>query len=714
MPDRLKIHVVLNSHIDPVWLWRRGQGIDEVLATARTACNILRDYPEAIMTRGEAWFYETVEKCDPELFRRIRSYYDEGRWDIVGGWHVQADCNLPSRDIFMKHAEIGRRYFRDKFGCEVKTAYNVDSFGHAAFLPSILRECGFDNYVFMRPGRKEKELPAAVFKWQAPDGRSVNAFRIEESYSTSLYDYPSFYEMLLEKTLKAADVSLGHVMLFVGTGDHGGGPARREIEWIMEKREARGDIELAFSSPDIFFAEIAAENKELPVVRDELQHHAIGCYSAVGRIKREVRDSARLLEYAEPYARDAQRYEEEWKKVLFATFHDILAGTSIESAYSDIYEDLGSARSFARNLIEAEIRRKNASLKPCSRQRLIFDNLSGADFCGWHQFTPWIIFPAFAENCFFRMLDEKGHGIPLQRITGESPACRNFHFAARIAVPAHGRRIYRLEILNRKPECRIQKSDLCLECGPHGISSLKLGRKKYLASPSMVCVFTDKSDTWSHGMNSYPVVSPKVFKGGTEWEDDYDGDFIYSRFNVMKVQGGSLCYEIRTYAEEEYVDCHLRLNWHDSHKLVKMVFKPSFKVRKRIDGVSGGFIERKLNGEEYPMEGCVVLSGEGGESLAFVSDDITSLDVQQDGTVRLTLLRSPQYADHFPWEKSPKFAITEQGYTDITLRIIPQRKYDARIIGQSIAELKNPIFFSETTNGVRRVVIDNRVVDIED
>lgn len=57
------LHLVLNSHLDPVWLWTGDQGIGDVIATARTACDLLDDYPEIYLTRGEAWFYETVEHC---------------------------------------------------------------------------------------------------------------------------------------------------------------------------------------------------------------------------------------------------------------------------------------------------------------------------------------------------------------------------------------------------------------------------------------------------------------------------------------------------------------------------------------------------------------------------------------------------------------------------------------------------------------------------
>jgi len=34
-----------NAHIDPVWLWTWPQGVDESLATCRSACDMLDEYP---------------------------------------------------------------------------------------------------------------------------------------------------------------------------------------------------------------------------------------------------------------------------------------------------------------------------------------------------------------------------------------------------------------------------------------------------------------------------------------------------------------------------------------------------------------------------------------------------------------------------------------------------------------------------------------------
>ena len=139
------VHIILNSHLDPVWLWRLEQGIDEALSTARTACDLLDAYPEIHLTRGEAWFYETVERHDPATFERLRSHIAAGRLHVVGGWYVQPDCNLASPETYRRHNEFGGAYFREKFGVKVRTGYNVDSFGHGAFLPDFYREAGVVN-----------------------------------------------------------------------------------------------------------------------------------------------------------------------------------------------------------------------------------------------------------------------------------------------------------------------------------------------------------------------------------------------------------------------------------------------------------------------------------------------------------------------------------------------------------------------------------------
>jgi hypothetical protein len=59
------IHMIFNAHIDPVWLWPWQAGLDEVLATCRSACNLLDSDDDLIFNQGEAWAYQQIERLDP-------------------------------------------------------------------------------------------------------------------------------------------------------------------------------------------------------------------------------------------------------------------------------------------------------------------------------------------------------------------------------------------------------------------------------------------------------------------------------------------------------------------------------------------------------------------------------------------------------------------------------------------------------------------------
>ena len=128
----------------------------------------------------------------------------EGRWRIVGGMVVQPDCNLPAGESFERQLRYGQRCFRELVGATATVGYNVDSFGHDAYLPRALRGAGMDAYVFMRPGPGEKELPCPAFRWRAPDGCEVAAFRICGGYSAWDPEFPGHVRRAAESARPAA------------------------------------------------------------------------------------------------------------------------------------------------------------------------------------------------------------------------------------------------------------------------------------------------------------------------------------------------------------------------------------------------------------------------------------------------------------------------------------------------------------------------------
>lgn len=178
-----KLYVIGNSHMDPIWLWRLREGRSTWLNTCRSVVRMMRKYPFLKFCRSSSACYGWIESCDPALFGEIRQLVEEGRWELVGGWVEQSDTIITSGEILLRQTEYGKRYFREKFGRDVRIGYSVDAFGQNAGLPKLLKTGGFDRYVFMRPMEHEKSMPD-LFRWRGDDGSLVTTFRIKQAYCT--------------------------------------------------------------------------------------------------------------------------------------------------------------------------------------------------------------------------------------------------------------------------------------------------------------------------------------------------------------------------------------------------------------------------------------------------------------------------------------------------------------------------------------------------
>jgi len=289
----MRVHMIGNAHIDPVWLWPWQAGVDEALATMASAADRCDEYPEFIFTRGEAWLYQQVERIRPDLSVRIKKLIERGQWHITGGQFLQPDLNLPTLEGLHRQITYGQRYFRNRFGVSPTIGYNVDSFGHTASLPDILVEHGYDGYIFCRPNQQQVALPANVFVWRGVGGAEVTAFRIFPTYVANFSELTGQVRLAIENV----DPALGHAMCFYGVGNHGGGPTKAMIVWIIAHRDFEGH-ELVFSTPQAFMEAIAPKRGSLPTVALELQHTFPGCYSVMHDVKSAQRHGEHLLDQA--------------------------------------------------------------------------------------------------------------------------------------------------------------------------------------------------------------------------------------------------------------------------------------------------------------------------------------------------------------------------------------------------------------------------------
>ena len=349
------LHLISNAHLDPVWQWEWEEGAAAAVSTFRCAARFCREFDNYVFCHNESLIYRWVEEYEPPLFREIQELVRLGKWHIMGGWHVQPDCNMPSGEAFARQITEGRRYFKEKFGVEPTTAINFDPFGHTRGLVQLLAKSGYDSYMFCRPGQSECPLPAETFEWVGYDGSSVIGTRSAGGYGTGLGH-------ALDKirgTMPGVTDENPLGFCLWGVGDHGGGPSRQDIaainQFIDEARE-QGVTVLHSTTEDWFAAvraRVAETGQPLPRHEGDLNSWAPGCYTSQVQVKQKYRAVENALFKAEKIAVHAEalglmaypaaELGEALYDMLTVQFHDMLPGSSIQPAEQMIMRMLDHA-----------------------------------------------------------------------------------------------------------------------------------------------------------------------------------------------------------------------------------------------------------------------------------------------------------------------------------------------------------------------------------
>ena len=705
MTERRVLHMIGNAHIDPVWLWQWPEGYQEVRATFRSAVDRLDEYPEFVFTCDSSLFFQWIAESDPELLERVREHVAGGRFQVVGGWWIEPDCNLPSGESLVRHALYGQRLLRETFGITATTGANLDSFGHAATIPQILAQSGCDYYVFLRPGPAEKpDLPAPLFRWRSPDGSSVAAYRIPHEYCAPKDDLGEH----VAKAVATLPDDGGEYAVFYGVGNHGGGPTTANLEQI---RSMNGDGGPRYEPSSLRRFFDAAADRELPTVTGELQHHGRGCYTTHSGIKRWNRRTENLLQRAEKWsavadrlgaqAYPAERLREAWRLLLFNQFHDTLAGTSIEPAYEDARDQLGHAASLAADAF-------NAAVQSLARQIAIEpeDEMRPVVVFNPH---PWLVrADAEVEYTWLRepgahVVDEEGGVVPMQLtrpLTTMSSQRGRLVFP--VELPPLGWRVYRVRLGAVEGEplratgTTVENAHVLLELDPTTGRIARLVAKEAgvdLAAPERphAVVIDDRSDTWGHGVTAYDSVAGEfecvavrlVECGPVRAILRVESRFGSSTLREDYVLG----------ADTPYVDVRVALDWHEQLKLLKLRYPTSVPADHATFEIPYGHLQRPAGGDEEPGQAWVDVSGDG-RGLAVLNDAKYGYDVR-GGDIGISAVRSPVWAWHDPreLEEAGDFEYMDQGRQHFVVRLLPHAgDWRAAGVVRRAAELVQPPF----------------------
>lgn len=693
-----KLFMIGNAHLDPVWLWRWQDGYEAARATFRSVLDRMNEYPDFVFTSAAVCYYEWIERSEPEMFEEIRARVQEGRWRMVGGWWIQPDCNIPSGEGFARQALVAQRYLQEKFGVTARTGYNVDSFGHTGSLPKILRMCGMDRYVYMRPGIHERSYPAWTFKWQSPEGDSVDAFRIPFEYCT----WPDTIEAHADRCANEICNENG-MMCFYGVGNHGGGPTKKNIDSI-HAMDGKNGVSMKLSHPDEYFDHV---NRDLlPVVNGDLLHHASGCYAAHSGIKRWNRKAECALVTAEKWGFAAKtllnrpdRQPEllpAWKKVLFNQFHDNLAGTSIIEGFEDAQQDYYYALSKADEVINESLQSIAGHIEVPfveGAQPYVVFNPHGFDA----EYPVQIELATPKFRC--RLLDAAGKEVPHQLLTPSAASRGRAKLAFVAKVPAMGWQRYMLvpteeERAEAAPcdqtpvlENKFLRAEFDPATGEMISLVMKATGEEMIRGTSSVRVFKDDSDTWSHAKLKFDGACMPVELVSIRCVAE--GDVLRTLRVTQKVGMSTITRDYTLYHEVDELFVKVRVNWQETQKCLKFAWPLAMNYMHVRAQAPYGFADREIDGEEYPMQQWVDASGctSGMETrpsgLAILNDGKYAYDVH-DRAIHFTVLRSPFYANHEPFvveEGSDEFPVIDQGMQQFMMSLHPHQG------GQPSAEL---------------------------
>jgi alpha-mannosidase len=709
-----EIYLVGNAHIDPVWMWEWQDGFAEIKATFRSMLDRMIEFPEATFAASSACFYEWIEENAADMFSEIKRRVDEGRWSIVGGWWVEPDCNIPCGESYVRQALFSQSYFMKKFGRRATVAYNIDSFGHNASLPQVLTKSGMTSYVIMRPQPNDKIVDNNLFLWEGIDGTRILTFRIPTSYSC-WWGEPNGVDFEKQKILEHVQIARqsGLPMLnLYGVGNHGGGPTIRNLEMIREAQDEMPPGTLAMSTPEKYFTRIEEDcKKSLEVHKGEL-NFPTGVYSTGAAIKSLNRKSESRLLNAEKIctlAHALQRHQypgqdllNAWKSVLFNQFHDIMGGCSIRRVHEDIFEWYGEALTIAAKALNAAAQRITWNIDTTQGHdpRLSKET----DWFSWEDAdigTPLVLVnrlhfevttPVVVNREFASVKDENNTAFPVQLVRGGQTNWNQYdgkynkwNTLFTPTVPAFGYKVFwfsKKKAHADEGKIIAHTDGVALEngavrvmldietCSIKSIIDKKTGFELLKANAARAVVIDEKGcDTWAFNVKEFRNEIGGFENTSVEAEVLENGP-LRASVRLTGFHGDSKLEQVFSLSSGAAVEVRARIDWHERHKMVKIAFPTAFSNTKTTYEIPFGCLQRIQDGREVVGLQWVDVEGklhDREHGLLLINDSKYSYDCL-DGELRMTVLRSPAYANLL-CTPEPPYECTDQGLHEFSYSI---------------------------------------------
>ncbi len=667
-----------HTHWEGAVFKTRDEYLDIGLPNILRALRLLKAHPNYRFVLDQACYVKPFLERYPEEEAAFRKFVEEGRLAIVGGTDVMPDVNMPGGESFVRQVLYGKGYFRKKLGVDVTVGWQLDTFGHHAQMPQLLKLGGYKSFWFFR-GVADMNTPSE-FLWEGLDGSRIPAFWLPRGYGytyRSPKDLPAFTNFFKGRFDALAPFARGHGRAGVAGADVC--EPEEHVPALVEQfnRQADAPFELRLAVPTDFET-LVANRPDRPVISGELNPIFQGAYSSRIELKQRTRDLERLLTTAEKLGVmlrwlaapvDDEVVWRAWEPMLFNQAHDLMSGVMTDR----VYEDTIRGYDFSKRIADDEVQERWQSFS--ARINTQGEGIPVAVFnaLGWPRTDIAVANVGFCDGNVMDLglLGPDGQAVPVQLLNAARYASggllrAEIAFVAR-DVPALGYAVYRVVPLRSPAAAAVAKTQdepvlendhyrLEFDPGSGAITRLVVKSTQWdaLKGPgNVVAREEDRGDLWElyTKLNGGSRIAMKTQHGPPQpgkaafsnqqvaLRGTVSRGPVVSEFKVARPFGdkGKFATMVRLYAGLRRIDIRTQILNEDQFVRYRVLFPTSISDGQSVHEIPFGAIQRPA-GIEFPAQNWIDY-GNGRQGVALLNRGLPGNNVF-GGTMMLSLLRS--------------------------------------------------------------------------